>query len=228
MKIILQRPGTPVPRCPRCGSPIKLRGNRWECGYCFDSGGLGSLPRGTQSKALNARFICSVDLPKTWAELKAELYKLVPKHAGALSPSLGRAALHQLSVSSPPEDGRVEPKHIRDLQSFLVSEKELGGGAIASRIERGEEVFAELGALSEERFGSFWRSLLDALEDEGADPREADTEQFFRALARFRSWRSGGPGNDPAFLDNYDALLNAFHDRWEARHLEEAEDTISN
>ena len=195
-----------------------LRGNGWECGWCLDSGGLDTLPHTTKSKVLHARIICSVDLPETWAELKAELCKLVPKHADVLLSSLGRVVVHQLSISSPPEDGRVEPQHIRDLYVFLASEKYL---SVAARIEQGEELFTDEGALSEDCFGSFWQSLLDALEDEGIVPWEADTEPFFRSLACFRSWRGGGPGNDQAFLDNYYALLNAFHDKWEARHPED-------
>lgn len=228
IKITVKSPGVPRLACPRCGSPVMLRGNRWECGWCLDSGGLDSLPHTAKSRVLHARFICSVDLPETWAELKAELYKLVPKHADALLTSLGRVAVHQLSISSPPQDDRVEPQHIRDLYAFLETEKDLGvSAAIAARIEHGEKLFAAEGALSEECFGSFWQALLDALEDEGTIPREADTEQFFRSLACFRSWRDGGPGNDHAFLDNYYALLNAFYDRWEACHPDETEDTSS-
>lgn len=30
-------------RCPHCGSPIKVRGNRWECGWCGDFGSRSSL-----------------------------------------------------------------------------------------------------------------------------------------------------------------------------------------
>lgn len=228
IKITVNHPKVPRLICPRCGSPVMLRGNGWECGWCLDSGGLDTLPHTTKSKVLHARIICSVDLPETWSELKAELCKLVPGHADALLSSLGRVAVHQLSISSPPGNGRVEPQHIRDLYAFLASEKDLGvGEAIAARIEQGEKLFADECALSEECFGSFWQSLLDALEDEGIIPWEADTEQFFYALACFRSWRGGGPGNDHAFLDNYYALLNAFHDRWEARHPEESEDTSS-
>ena len=218
----------PVLTCPRCGSPVMLRGGSWECGWCLDSGGLDSLPHTTKSKVLHARIICSVDLPETWAELKAELCKLVPKHADVLLSSLGRVVVHQLSISSPPEDGRVEPQHIRDLYVFLESEKDLGvGKVIAARIERGEELFTDEGALSEDCFGSFWQSLLDALEDEGIVPWEADTEQFFHTLACFRSWRGGGPGADHAFLDNNYDLLNSFHERWEACHPDETEDTSS-
>ena len=78
----------PVLTCPRCGSPVMLRGGGWECGWCLDSGGLDSLPHTTKSKVLHARIICSVDLPETWAELKAELCKLVPRHADVLLSSL--------------------------------------------------------------------------------------------------------------------------------------------
>lgn len=30
-------------RCPHCGSPVMVRGSRWECGYCGDFGLLSSL-----------------------------------------------------------------------------------------------------------------------------------------------------------------------------------------
>lgn len=37
-----QRKGTSL-RCPHCGSPATLRGNRWECGWCGDHGDVSSL-----------------------------------------------------------------------------------------------------------------------------------------------------------------------------------------
>ena len=30
-------------RCPHCGSPVMLRGDRWECGWCGDFGSISSL-----------------------------------------------------------------------------------------------------------------------------------------------------------------------------------------
>ena len=30
--------------CPWCGSPVTVRGSRWECGWCGDCGDLSSLP----------------------------------------------------------------------------------------------------------------------------------------------------------------------------------------
>ena len=37
-------------RCPSCGSPVRLRGNRWECGWCGDFGKIGSLQPSEKEK----------------------------------------------------------------------------------------------------------------------------------------------------------------------------------
>lgn len=37
-------------QCPHCGSPVMIRGRRWECGWCGDSGGIGSLPSSERAK----------------------------------------------------------------------------------------------------------------------------------------------------------------------------------
>ena len=39
-------------RCPHCGSPVRVRGRRWECGWCGDSGGLSSLRPSEKAKLL--------------------------------------------------------------------------------------------------------------------------------------------------------------------------------
>lgn len=39
-------------RCPNCGSPVMVRGNRWECGYCGDFGALSSLHPSEKEKLL--------------------------------------------------------------------------------------------------------------------------------------------------------------------------------
>lgn len=37
-------------RCPYCGSPVRVLGNRWECGYCGDCGALSSLSPAQRAK----------------------------------------------------------------------------------------------------------------------------------------------------------------------------------
>ena len=36
--------------CPHCGSPVRVRGSRWECGWCGDYGSLASLPASERAK----------------------------------------------------------------------------------------------------------------------------------------------------------------------------------
>ena len=41
-------------RCPHCGSPVRIRGNRWECGWCGDFGGISSLLPSEKAKLMQA------------------------------------------------------------------------------------------------------------------------------------------------------------------------------
>lgn len=220
-KITVKSPGVPRLACPRCGSPVMLRGSRWECGWCLDSGDLGSLSRTQTQTELPARIICRVDFAQTWADLKTELARLVPQHAAMLMPSLRQAAVYQISLSPMPEEEQIEPSRLRDMRAFFESNIEFSPST--QRIVQGEILFEDEGVLSERRFGTFWQSLLEALEEEGAIPWNTDTDQLFYDLACFACWRTGGPCADPAFLDKKYALLRAFHDRWEALHPEEQE-----
>lgn len=39
-------------RCPHCGSPVMVRGSRWECGWCGDFGNISSLFPSEQAKLI--------------------------------------------------------------------------------------------------------------------------------------------------------------------------------
>lgn len=41
-------------RCPHCGSPVMIRGNRWECSYCGDFGEISSLQPSEKAKLVHA------------------------------------------------------------------------------------------------------------------------------------------------------------------------------
>ena len=41
-------------RCPHCGSPVRIRGSRWECGYCGDFGAISSLHPSEKAKLMQA------------------------------------------------------------------------------------------------------------------------------------------------------------------------------
>ena len=40
--------------CPHCGSPVKVHGSRWECGWCGDFGGISSLQSSEKAKLIQA------------------------------------------------------------------------------------------------------------------------------------------------------------------------------
>ena len=44
-------------RCPHCGSPVRLRGQRWECTWCGDFGSLASLSPTQKAKLLQSAYI---------------------------------------------------------------------------------------------------------------------------------------------------------------------------
>ena len=58
-----------VIRCPWCGSPVKVRGNRWECGWCGDSGGIASLHPSERAKLSRST---DTDRPYTLTHSAAE------------------------------------------------------------------------------------------------------------------------------------------------------------
>ena len=41
-------------RCPHCGSPVMIRGNRWECGWCGDFGAISSLHPSEKAKLVQS------------------------------------------------------------------------------------------------------------------------------------------------------------------------------
>ena len=44
----------PTIRCPHCGSPVMIRGSRWECGWCGDFGSISSLHPSEKAKLMQA------------------------------------------------------------------------------------------------------------------------------------------------------------------------------
>ena len=41
-------------RCPHCGSPVMVRGSRWECGYCGNFGSISSFHPSEKAKLMRA------------------------------------------------------------------------------------------------------------------------------------------------------------------------------
>lgn len=68
--------------CPNCGSPVMVRGNRWECGYCGDFGDLSSLHPSEKAKLREAD-TPSIQLTFTVADTAEEPGEEAPSHSFA-------------------------------------------------------------------------------------------------------------------------------------------------
>ena len=105
-------------RCPHCGSPVMVRGNRWECGWCGDSGALKRSD--TVSVSLSVSIVYHIDLPETWSNLKAALAALFPDKSAALRPLLSKAFLHAISSGIQHRKTPVEEQKLQELKAFLA------------------------------------------------------------------------------------------------------------
>ena len=148
-------------RCPWCGSgPVKIYGDRWECGWCGDCGRLKRTPEQTSTLI----FVCHVDLTETWSDLKKALDQLAPKRA-SLSQLLGKVLLHYISVGIQRAEALPDETKAEELLTFLHTTADLNLGESAEEIMRDARqgvLFREEAALSKTDCGTFWTDLLSA------------------------------------------------------------------
>ncbi len=152
-------------RCPWCGSPVMIRGSRWECGWCGDFGNLKQTPPQQPVQiTLTLSVVCHVDLPETWNALKEALSQLAPGNA-LLSQLLGKVLLHHISAGIRHAGVLPDEKKAAELRSFLHTAPDLNLGESTEEIMRDVRrgfLFCAEGALSEADCGTFWAELLSA------------------------------------------------------------------
>lgn len=150
-------------RCPWCGNPATMHGNRWECYYCGDSGTL-RRPSANHSAqvTLTLSFVYHVDLPETWNDLKKALGQLAPKNT-LLFQLLGKVLLHNISTGIQNAGALPDEKKAEELRTFLTTTTDLNLGENAEEIMRDAKrgvLFCEEAVLSETDCGTFWTELL--------------------------------------------------------------------
>ena len=75
----------PTIRCPHCGSPVMIRGGRWECGWCGDFGALSSLHPSERAKLNNtARVTVAVTVTEPEEEASEEPRKFTQAELEAM------------------------------------------------------------------------------------------------------------------------------------------------
>ena len=161
--------------CPNCGSPVRIYGSQWECGWCGNYGGFLRVPArkpepepepepipDTLQLPLTLSFSYQVDLAETWSKLKKALDQAAPGNA-LLSQLLGKLLLHHISIGIRKAGALSDEKKAEELRAFLNDADDLNLGEGAEEIMCAAQqrvLFCEEAALSETDCGTFWAELL--------------------------------------------------------------------
>lgn len=212
-------------RCPWCGNPATMHGNRWECYYCGDSGTL-RRPSANHSAqvTLTLSFVYHVDLPETWSDLKKELNQIAPKNA-LLSQLLGKVLLHHISVGIHHAETLPDEKKAEELRTFLTTTADLNLGESTEEIMRDARrgvLFCEEAALSETDCGTFWTELLSTRPAEDYY-NHVDTDGLFELFSELSSAYAyfGGKKDEEMgeAQDHQNALEEAYNTHWQNKVL---------
>ena len=195
-------------RCPNCGSPVMVRGNRWECGWCGDFGfpaqeaalpraddaALFELERGTLSVLKGVR--------ETFGDGEAEK---------------GRAcklAVYGMSRGLLPAE-KQSKTNLRLLQAFFQRYPFCTAGEVLAAARSGKPAFEDQFLLTGERLGPFWEALLSKLPLYSRPASWPDWLcQIVEGLCRVESVFSGE--DRAALFETIEAALDA---HWSAYRL---------
>lgn len=211
-------------RCPNCGSQATIRGNRWECGWCGDSGRL-SRPEEQQPQVISLSFsgvVWRVDLSESWRSMKMAVLSLPGEGPAPLLRHLGKVALHEITLGM--KRGSVESldRKWSELDGFLDKTPDLNVAVTAEEIKeivnQGKVLFPAEGAISERKCGTFWTDLMELLPQEYYYEHGQDTlDTLFSELGDIcvyfteeDSWQ------DP---ERKDEIQDAFYTHWQRKIL---------
>ena len=201
-------------RCPHCGSPVMIRGNWWECGWCGDSGYLASSKSAKQN-----------DLPTIRDEELEELERGVlsvvegmQKHFGDGQAERTKAlqlAIYGMSHALCPS-GNQTPHSLALLQAFFQQYSFCTVSEVLGAARSGTPAFSNQFVLEQEQLGSFWRSALTELPSYQRGRALPDwLEQTLDSLSRIESCFSGQDVSD--VLASLQQIWNV---HWNAKQIQ--------
>ena len=145
-------------RCPHCGSPVMVRGNRWECGWCGDFGNISSLNRSERVKLSRAHDTALEDLERG----VLSILNGIQAHFGSGEKERLLACnlvIYGMSHSLVPANNQTQ-RNLQLLQAFFQRYSFCTAGEVLGTARSGKPAFEDQFLLTKERLGSFWESLL--------------------------------------------------------------------
>lgn len=152
-------------RCPHCGSPIQIRGNRWECGWCGDFGSLASLKTPSRNKPTPASVPGLGELEKGVWKILNGIKVYSPDNY--TEPAF-RLALYAMSHGLL-NAGSAGGYGLSLVHTFLGNYPVFSYGDFQKAVSGGTPLFGDEFSLSREELGTFWQNLLPQLPSSDTD-----------------------------------------------------------
>lgn len=140
-------------RCPHCGSPVMVRGNRWECGWCGDFGNTSSLNRSERAKLSSAHDTALDDLERG----VLSILEGIQAHFGSGEKErllACKLAIYGMSHALVPANNQTQ-HNLQLLQAFFQRYSFCTAGEVLGAARSGKPAFEDQFLLTKERLGSF-------------------------------------------------------------------------
>ena len=216
-----------VIRCPWCGSPVKVLGNRWECGWCGDCGNLPSLSPSERAK-IRLDNVSNLSLDGLERGVLSILNGIQEHFGNEEDAKLlaFRLAIYGMSHALLPPGNRTQD-NLQLLQAFFQSYAFCTAGEVWATACNGKPAFEEQFLLTKACIGSFWETLLPNLPRyEAYRPWPNWLFQAVDGLSQVESFFSGQDDSD--LFDAFQEALNAHWSIYPILHPDRAalEDAI--
>ena len=216
-----------VIRCPWCGSPVKVLGNRWECGWCGDCGNLPSLSPSERAK-IRLDNVSNLSLDGLERGVLSILNGIQEHFGNEEDAKLlaFRLAIYGMSHALLPPGNRTQD-NLQLLQAFFQSYAFCTAGEVWATACNGKPAFEEQFLLTKACIGSFWETLLPNLPRyEAYRPWPNWLFQAVDGLSQVESFFSGQGDSD--LFDAFQEALNAHWSIYPILHPDRAalEDAI--
>ena len=140
-------------RCPHCGSPVMVRGNRWECGWCGDFGDISSLNRSERIKLSRASDAALEDLERG----VLSILEGIQAHFGSGEKErllACKLAIYGMSHALVPANNQTQ-HNLQLLQAFFQRYSFCTAGEVLGAARSGKPAFEDQFLLTKEQLGSF-------------------------------------------------------------------------
>ncbi len=210
-------------QCPHCGSPVMVRGNQWECGWCGDFGTLSSLPGSERAKLCPQVDAAESDVLEPLEQGVHSILTGIQEHFGegdSENRMAAQLAIYGMSHALLPTKNQTS-SNLQLLQMFFKRYSFGTAAEVMAASHSGTAAFQDQFLLTKEQLGSFWKGLLPELPRE--ESYKAWPDWLFEMVDGLSRVESVFSGEDSSVLfDAYQEALEAHGRIDQVRHPDRA------